>query len=96
MGIGQTILEQLGGHRFQTMTGARDFVSGNNLLSFRVPKANQGINHVCIRLDTTDTYTVTFSRLRNSDVTAVATVSSVYVETLRQVFTDHTGLQCSL
>lgn len=94
--IARTILEQLGGHRFQTMTGARDFVSGKDLLSFRVPKAKQGINHVCIRLDATDTYTMIFSRCRATDVTAVATVSSVYVETLRQVFTDHTGLQCSL
>lgn len=96
MNVAGTILEQLGGHRFQTMTGARDFVSDHHRLSFRVPRAKNGINHITIALEESDTYTLTFARLRGLTFTEVCKVSAIYVDRLRTVFTEYTGLRCSL
>ena len=56
--IAQTILAQLGGRRFIAMTGARNFICGENYLMFSLPKgfAKDGINKIRITLDWTDTY----------------------------------------
>jgi hypothetical protein len=96
MTVAGTILQQLGGLRFQTMTGARDFVASDRRLSFRIPKAKDGINHITITLDESDTYTLTFARLRGLTFTEVCKVSMIYVDRLRSVFTEHTGLHCTL
>jgi len=96
--IANTILSQLGGNRFIAMTGARDFVFSGNSLSFRLPAnfARDGITHVTIRLDPSDTYSVEFKRLRGLNITDKGSVSDVYAETLRTVFTERTGLHCTL
>lgn len=96
--VASTILEQLGGRRFSTMTGAKTFVSDRRSLRFRLPNnfARNGINLVRITLDQSDTYTVEFMKLRGTDVQTVSTRSHVYAEDLRKVFTSVTGLEASL
>ena len=37
--VGKTILQQLGGQRFITMTGARNFIAHEDGLSFRLPNS---------------------------------------------------------
>jgi hypothetical protein len=91
MTVAGSILEQLGGHRFQTMTGARDFIYGDRRLSFRLPSAKDGISQVTIAQDGSNTYTVTFARLRGLS----SEIRKVSIDTLRQVFYEATGLQCS-
>ena len=97
--VARTILEQLGGRRFMVMTGAKNFVGGNNSLTFRLPGKNfckQSINSVQITLDPSDTYTVTFARIRGIDVKVIAMHRDVYVENLRSLFTEVTGLDTHL
>ena len=98
--VANTILAQLGGGRFTVMTGAKNYLGSANSLSFRLPGSGgfckDGINAVRIVLEASDTYTVTFSRVHGSKVTEVATVDGVYEDTLRTVFTEHTGLATSL
>ncbi|WP_022721619.1 hypothetical protein [Rhodopseudomonas sp. B29] len=97
--IAQTILEQLGGRRFVAMTGARNFLSHNDgALSFALPSnfATAGINRVKITLTPTDDYTIEFAKVRGVSIKTIASVDGVYADTLRDVFTDRTGLDTSL
>lgn len=96
--VGVTILQQLGGRRFIATTGAKNFLTGGEDLTFRIPgtMTRNGINVVQIALKPSDTYTITFSKLRGLKMTQVSVHSDVYVENLREVFEDATGLRVSL
>src|SRR6267142_877276 len=91
------ILNQLGGNRFRTMTGAKNFTSGNRTLSFTLPSrfATDGINHVRIELMATDTYTLTFGRAHGVSFKELVMRSEVHADKLREVFTRVTGLDTS-
>lgn len=90
--VARTILAQLGGNGFRVMTGAKNFVAGENYLSFQIPRAKSGIRGVRIELTPMDTYTVTFMKWRKFDVTVVSEVTDVYADQLEAVFTGATGL----
>ena len=97
--IAHTILAQLGGGRFLTMTGAKNLVGSPTGLSFRINSVNydgKRVNVVHITLDPSDTYTVVASYLRAGKLKNVATVSDVYNDSLQAVFTRVTGLHTSL
>lgn len=96
--VANTILAQLGGARFAAMTGAKGFVGDTNSLAFRLPSnfATKGINVVKVTLDPSDTYTVTFAKLRGVKYTVIAEANDVYNDNLRRVFTSYTGLDTSL
>ena len=90
--VARTILEQLGGQRFVAMTGARKFIGAANSLSFRLPRASQGINVVRVILTPADTYDVEFLRVRAGEVTPVETCDGVYCDQLQDIFQGATGL----
>lgn len=97
MQIAQTILAQLGGNKFIAMTGAKDFVGGDDTLRFKIPKSND-INLVRVTLDFNDTYRVTFSNwnARKLAERIVHTVDNVYADGLRDLFENQTGLYTRL
>ena len=100
--VAKVILSQFGGGRFSVMTGAKSFLSGddegNPFLSFRLPGnfACQGINYVKVKLMPSDTYDVTFGKVRGTGFRVIAAETGIYAEDLRQVFTQATGLTTSL
>ncbi len=99
--IATTILEQLGGHRFIAMTGAKNLMSDKNSLTFKLParRAKDGINCVKVALTPADTYTVTFYRQAPAPtfkVTVVSEHEDVYSDNLRTIFESATGLYTSL
>lgn len=105
MGVANTIVEQLGGRKFIAMTGARNFVGSEPGVSFRLPGGGgfckNGINHINIELDPSDTYTVTFSRKRfhrdgNTTTTFHSICHDIYFDSLQELFTRETGLAVSL
>lgn len=96
MTVANTILEQLGGNRFSCMTGAKNFVGGENMLMFSITKANGGINKVRITLNANDLYDVEFFKMGKFDYKVIAEQSDVYADSLRAVFTAHTNLYTSL
>ncbi len=98
MTVANTIFKQLGGNRFNVMTGAKNLIASADALSFRLPSnfAQKGINAVRIRLTPADTYEVTFSNIRGTKVTVVSTFDDVYADSLRTLFTSETGLDTSL
>lgn len=91
-----TIFEQIGGNRFRAMTGAKDFVGGENYLMFGLPSrlTKSGINKVKITLGPSDTYTVEYMKInfRKCEVKTVAKDELVYATDLARVFTIATGL----
>lgn len=95
-----TIFEQLGGRRFQLMTGAKNLMGDNNSLTFKLPGTRDfvknGINCIKIELTPMDTYTMTCYKIRGSKVATVETVEGIYADDLLSVFTSKTGLDTSL
>ena len=92
--VANTILNQIGGRRFIMMTGAKNFVSSENGLTFRIPgrSAKQGINKVRIVLMPDDTYEMQFIKYANMTDKRVSTVTNVYCDMLEDVFEAQTGL----
>lgn len=100
MKCAETILEQLGGNRFTTMTGAKNLLSIENGLQFALPSrfAKRGINRVRITLNERDLYDLRFYRMGRYGIDAkvIADAHDICVEHLRYTFTAYTGLRCSL
>jgi len=107
MQVANTIYEQLGGHRFKTMTGAYDLMATDDgtagmspALCFKLPScsAKNGINFVKIILDPSDTYTIEFAkwswRARRKKFSEIEDM--IYCDQLQEVFTEHTGLYTRL
>jgi len=88
-----TIIEQLGGSKFRAMTGAKDFSSSGNNVSFRIGQNAKAVRSVKVTLDANDTYTMTFYGNKG---TVKYRVSGVYNDNLQSVFTQHTGLDTHL
>ncbi len=95
MTVATTILEQLGGNRFQVMTGAKMFVGSEDSLHFSIPMS-QKINKVFIELTELDLYNIFFYNIRGSNVKVIHMVDSIDATQLREVFTKFTGLETSL
>lgn len=95
--IAETILAQLGGNRFRAMTGARNFIAGQNgELSFRIP-VSRGINHVRVQYDAgRDLYDMRFAFVRAGKVHTKADLGGVYADQLQSIFTSETGLYTHL
>lgn len=96
--IANTIRQQLGGSKFEAMTGARAHVALGRGLSFSLPRQYKGVNFVVILLLSDDTYAVTFARKMNYglDIKQVHHMDGVQAEALRPLFAEVTGLATSL
>lgn len=95
--VSQIILQQLGGNKFIAMTGAKNFVGSDDYLMFSIGRgAKNSINKVKITLDSNDTYTVEFAKMRGINYTVVKTVSGIYFDQLQAVFKRNTGMDTRL
>jgi hypothetical protein len=96
------LFKQLGGNKFVAMTGAKDWIRSDkdNWVSFRIPKAKEGINYVKITLNAKDLYDMEFGMIRKKKGIPTYTkkheVNDVYDDMLQPVFTEKTGLYTSL
>jgi hypothetical protein len=101
MSVAHVILDQLGGKRFLSMTGAKNLAETADALgglAFRLPSrfAKNGINAVKITLDYSDTYVVKFLKIGSSKLTVVAQHDMVYCDQLAEIFESETGLYTHL
>jgi hypothetical protein len=101
--IAKTILIQLGGRRFATFTGAKDFGYIENGLTMKLPRNSSGANKLTITLTFMDDYTLTFEKVvlprMRKDYTfttgskkTIKLIPGVFCDTLQEVFTETTGL----
>jgi hypothetical protein len=105
--IATTILEQLGGHQFIAMTGAKDFLHGDDYLQFRLPRgtANKATNVRIDLLPNDSGYKMTFYKV-SKKLDKTLGFKTYHTETLkefeaipenmREAFTRETGLDCTL
>lgn len=109
MAIASTIIEQLGGHKFIVMTGARDFIASGRDddlpgVAFRIPGTltKNRINRVRVLLDHTDTYIVSFWVCRRQkdvhkpSMKLISKHDMIYDDMLQPLFTRETGLTTRL
>lgn len=94
--VANEIFKQLGGNKFVTMTGAKNLISGNDYLSFRIPKAKDGLNFVKIVLNQQDTYNIEFGKVYGATYRIVKTIDDIDVSNLKETFTENTGLYLNL
>jgi hypothetical protein len=88
MTVARTILDQLGGERFVAMTGATNFVSTEDGLTFKLGANPKRVSYVRVTLTPADLYAVSFFRVGR----APRIESDVYCSMLEGVFCEHTGL----
>ena len=97
LAIAETIKAQLGGARFATMTGAKDFVGGSNFLQFSIGRgAKNKANKVRVTLQTNDTYQMEFFRVASCMVKDCGMVRDIYADKLQAVFTAATGFYTNM
>lgn len=97
--VAQTILAQLGGHRFLAMTGAYSLTHSADSLSMRLSmRAARGVGGVRITLDGNDTYTLIAFKMKRGTFEVVESYheSGLYFDQLQEAFTEATGLLCTL
>ncbi len=95
MNVAATILAQLGGNQFITMTGANYLVATENGIQFSFK--GYRVNKCRITLNVWDTYDVEFYKLYGAGCPQVGeTQTGVQAAELQRVFTVATGLDCTL
>lgn len=94
MQVAQEILNQLGGRRFTVMTGAKNFVGGESMLQFDLPKSHK----VRITLTPADLYKVELFKWNRArlEMVPVAEEDGIYNDCLQASFTRLTGLETRL
>lgn len=96
MEVATTILNQLGGRRFVMMTGSKNFIAKSNGLTMKLSRNQSGANYLSIELTPRDTYKMTFSSIRNFNITTKKVMDDVYCDQLQSMFTHVTGLYTRL
>lgn len=77
------------------MMGAQHFTATPDSLTFKV-RGSKLVTHIRVKLLPSDTYEVTFSKVRGINIKTVAVVTDVYVDSLHAVISYNTGLALSL
>jgi len=95
----KTILEQIGGRRFATMTGSKDFIDMGNGLRMSLARNKTSANRLDIIYDAgADLYNMRFYRRTFSKKTFecktkdIETHEGIYCDMLEEMFTMVTGL----
>jgi len=99
--VALTILNQLGGNHFVTMTGSKQFVAGDNYLQMKLARNKSGANRLKIELTWRDDYKMTFSQVRVNrrgefKIDELVEIDGIYFDQLQNVFSEHTGLYTRL
>jgi len=89
-----TILNQLGGRKFLSMTGATCYADGQTLVSKF--KGSKVANIMYVTLNENDTYDVKICKFKGMDVKTVKEVNGAYADMLVTIFEKTTGLRTSL
>ena len=106
--IATTILQQLGGKRFIVFTGAKEFISIDNGLRFKIGRNASKTNRIEITLNGADLYDMRFIKYRpfsvkvdhkkgevktiEEKIETIREYNDVYFDQLQELFTRVTGL----
>ena len=95
--IASTILNQLGGSRFTSMTGAKDFsVIKEGGMVCKIGRNASSANYIKITLNSMDLYDMEFIRIHGTKITTKKKVTDLYNHMLQDVFIDTTEMYLTL
>ena len=89
--IANTIISQLGGHKFFVMTGAKSPIALDSGLQVNLPRNKTGGNKLRVTLTAEDLYDVEFFSVRGAKVASKASADGLSVEQMRAFFESETG-----
>lgn len=92
MSVAEVILQQLGGTRFITMTGAKEFIADNNALRFKLPRNGSKANYCRIELNSKDLYNMEFIKFTPS---RFYSKTFKYTEPKTEVLQTYCDIDCS-
>ncbi len=95
MQVANTIKKQLG-HKAAVMMGAKNFVGGDNYLSFRIGRNAKGINYIKITLTSMDLYDIEFGSIRGMNYKVKYEAKGIYADMMHDVIEQNTGMYLSL
>ena len=92
------LLQQLGGNRFITMTGAKNLAidKPKNELHMKIGRNAKGVSHVRIRLSSMDLYDMEFLQVRAGKIKIKSKEKGVYADQLGKMFKKNTGMNVRL
>ena len=98
MSVAQTILRQLGGNKFVTMTGAKQLITYPDALSFQLPAGTtkNKANYVKVTINKNDLYGVSFCKIFRLEMRELSSFDDISSEGLGDLFTTETGLDIHL
>lgn len=91
--IAHEILNQLGGNKFIATTGSYCLGSINNGLIMKLRKNKLKASFLIIQLNPLDLYNMKFYSYEGK---TLSFTENVYFDQLQEIFTDKTGLNCTL
>lgn len=106
--VAETILQQLGGHQFIVMTGAKDFVADEKSLKFKLPRNASQANYCKITLTPYDLYYIEFIKYTSGRFSVktgkysepkwncTKVFDGIYASQLKTIFEQYTGLYTRL
>jgi len=94
--VANQIAQQLGGYgKLESMIKAKHFVYGDNELTFMFSGSKKA-NNIRIILTSSDTYDITFCKIKKLDHDIVAELTGIYAEDLKETIERTIGLCLSL
>lgn len=98
--IATTILNQLGGNRFLSMTGSKNLLNTGKGLRMDLTANKAKCNRLEITLEKDDTYTMFFYKVQkvgyDFNIINQKKYERIYFDDLQTTFTAHTGLYTKL
>jgi len=91
--IAWEILSQLGGNQFIAMTGSYCMGSLANGLIMKLRKNKLNATFLTIQLNSLDLYNMKFYSYEGK---TLSFIENVYFDQLQEIFTDQTGMDCTL
>ncbi len=94
--VASSVLASFGGaNRLSVMIGAKNFVFGEDYVSFRLPSnfAKNGVNYVKIKLSVMDDFSIEFGKIRGMNYKVISEHDGIYIDMIRSLFWDELGLE---
>ena len=94
--VAKEIIRQLGGNRFQSMTGAKKFIKDGKALFFKIGRNSKKINGIRIYYNSSDLYDIEFLRVSKNGIKVAKKLKNIYADQLQEIFTRYTGMYTAL
>jgi hypothetical protein len=96
MYVAVTILEQLGGNKFITMTGAKCWTYDETSITFKIGRNSGKVQFFKVTLNALDLYDLEFYKHIKDEKRMIEEVKGVFNDQLQEIFNRVTGMDTHL